>query len=246
MKKTRLIMGMPISIETVGSPEKVMVDAIERAFRRLVWVDEIFSTYKPDSEISRINRGELTVAEAHMAVREVLDACEVMREKTDGYFDIHHAREIDPSGYVKGWAIKDAAGILDGAGVERYIVEAGGDLQARGTAGDGGPWRVGIRHPEMLDKIVKVLGINNGAVATSGTYIRGMHIYDPHSGRAAASLASMTVLGPDIVTADVYATAAFAMGKPGAAWVAKQGLECYVIGHDGVAVYSPGMAKYFL
>lgn len=241
-------MGMPVSIEAVGSDEKVMHGAIERAYSRLVWVDEIFSTYKADSEISRINRGELSVAGAHLAVGEVLRACDEMRVKTDGYFNIQTADGIDPSGYVKGWAIRGAASVLDRAGVDCYVVEAGGDLQARGSAENGGPWRVGIRHPEpdMRDKIVKVLGVNNGAVATSGTYERGLHIYNPHTGRPVTSLASMTVLGPDIVTADVYATAAFAMGTKGAAWVARQGLECYVIGHDGVAVYSPGMKEYFL
>jgi thiamine biosynthesis lipoprotein len=238
MKEVRSIMGMPVSIEVVGDE----AEAMERAFEHLVWVDEKFSTYKPGSQISRLNRGELEQADP--AVREVLAACEAMRQRTDGYFDVKRGDGIDPSGYVKGWAIRGAAQLLEREGVRDYCVEAGGDLQAQGHNSDGQPWKIGIRHPQHRHQIVKVLHMTDGAVATSGNYERGEHIYDPHTGRPATGLASVTVVGSDIIWADVAATAAFAMGAAGAGWLAQKGLECYVIGHDGKATFTPGLREY--
>ena len=236
-------MGMPVTIEVVAGGPRVR-PAMDRAFDYLRWVDRTFSTYKADSEISRLNRGELKPAQADPAVREVLVACEEMKKKTSGYFDIHRGDGIDPSGYVKGWAVQGAAELLSKAGFENYFVEAGGDLQAHGHNADGAAWRVGIRNPFNRRENVKVLHVRNGAVATSGTYERGEHIYDPHTGHPATELAGITVVGPGIVEADVYATAAFAMGRQGADWIARQGLECYAIGHDGVATFTPGLNQY--
>ena len=234
-------MGMPVTIEVDGAGEAAVEAAMQAAFDFLRWVDQTFSTYKPDSQISRINAGELVEARADEVVREVLAACEEMRRRTEGYFDIHRpGGRIDPSGYVKGWAIRGAAAKLEDTGLRNYFVEAGGDLQVRGSR------RVGIRNPLNRREVVKVLAVTDGAVATSGTYERGEHIYDPHTGGPATELASMTVVGPDIVTADVFATAAFAMGTRGAEWVATQGLECYAIGHDGQATFTPGLRQYFL
>ncbi|HEY2003505.1 MAG TPA: FAD:protein FMN transferase [Candidatus Saccharimonadia bacterium] len=239
MKSTRRIMGMPVTLEVPDGNDRAA--AMEAAFDRLMWVDKVFSTYKPDSQISRLNRGELKAGQLDSEVRGVLAACEKMRKVTGGYFDIRRTgNEIDPSGYVKGWAIGEGAEILRRAGVERYFVDAGGDMQVRGE------WRVGIRNPFNRQEIVKALRVSNVGVATSGTYERGEHIYDPHTGKPATGLASLTVVGPDIVTADVYATAAFAMGANGAEWVAAQGLECYAIAPDGTATFTPGLRQLFL
>ncbi len=67
-------------------------------------------------------------------------------------------------------------------------------------------------------EIVKVLAISDRGVATSGTYIRGQHIYNPVTGGLPdPEIVSITVIGPDIYEADCYATAAFAMGRKGSA-----------------------------
>jgi thiamine biosynthesis lipoprotein len=70
--------------------------------------------------------------------------------------------------------------------------------------------------------VAAVLAIHDGAVATSGAYERGEHIVDPHTGRAPDGLLSLSVYGPDLTIVDAYATAAFAMGETGPAWVARQ------------------------
>lgn len=243
MKEVRNIMGMPVTIEVPGARDDT---DIEKAFEYLRWVDQVFSTYKLDSQISRLNRGELKLEDCDDDVLSVLDHCKVMKSKTNGYFDIRcdikHDAEIDPSGYVKGWAIEGAANMLKKFG--NYSVEAGGDMQLGGHNDKDEPWKVGIRNPFKHDEVVKVLHVTDGAVATSGNYERGEHIYDPHTGKPATALASVTVIGPNIVVADVYATAAFAMGAKGADWIAAQGLDCYVIDNAGKATFTPGLNRY--
>jgi FAD:protein FMN transferase len=218
------IMGMPISV-TVRDGRA----AAEPVFAWLREVDAVFSTYRPDSEISRIARGGLAPAGARPMVREVLARCEELRAATGGYFDARAGGLLDPSGLVKGWALDRAAALLEAAGSHDFCVDAGGDLVLR-----GGPWRVGIRHPLRRRRLAAVLTAGDLAVATSGTYERGAHILDPHTGRAPAGVLSVTVAGPDLATADAYATAAFAMGVAGPAWTAT------LDGYDAMTILAPG------
>lgn len=192
------VMGMPVRVE--GS-----VDAA-RVFAWLRWVDATFSTHRADSEISRLGRGERF--EPHPLVRSVLARCEALRVQTGGLFDVRAGGRLDPSGYVKGWAVQRAAAFGRG----RFLIDAGGDLVLRGR------WRVGIRHPYERDRLAAALELADCAVATSGLYERGPHIIDPRTGRPARGLSSVTILGDDLGTVDAYATAAFVAGDP--AWPA--------------------------
>ena len=242
MPDTRLIMGMPITVEIVGDDDG---EAREAAFRYFHEVDARFSPYKPESELSAMNRGEISFDELSPEMQEVLSLAELTRHETMGYFDIRRPDgRIDPSGLVKGWAIRNAARGIEVAGHGNYCVEAGGDIQCRGYNEQGRRWRIGIRNPFRDTQIVKVLVPGDGGVATSGAYVRGRHIYDPHSGRAAPDdIASMTVVALDIYQADRFATAAFAMGREGIAFVeATPGLEGYVIDREGVATMTSGLS----
>jgi thiamine biosynthesis lipoprotein len=225
------IMGMPIGIE-VHDPD-VDPGALDAAFDWFRWVDATFSTYKADSEISRLNRGELTFAEVHPEVRAVLARCEELREETDGYFDIRVPflrGVVDPSGLVKGWSVQRAGEILEDAGARNYAINAGGDVIVRGHPPDGDVWRIGIKHPFEHDRVAAVVGATIGAVATSATYERGRHIFNPHTGGPPTGLLSVTITGPDLGTADAYATAVFAMGEDGPAWAATlTGYEAMII-----------------
>jgi len=235
------VMGMPVLVD-VRDPE-VDPDAVERVFDWLRSVDAVFSTYLVDSEISRLNRGELALADAHPDVREVLDRCEELRLETGGYFDVHAPSpgEVDPSGLVKGWSVDRAALILDEAGARNYSINAGGDIRVRGRAVPGDAWRVGIQHPLQRDKIATVVQANDLAIATSGAYERGEHIVDPLTGRAPDGVLSVTVTGPDLATADAYATAAYAMGPDaGPAWTARlAGYEAMTILADERVLSTP-------
>ncbi len=105
-------------------------------------MDETFSTYKETSEISRLNRGELREDEYSEDLRTILALSEETRRATGGYFNIWRDGICDPSGIVKGWAVRNAARILDDRGFRNYYLDAGGDMQLAGMK-DGAPWRVG-------------------------------------------------------------------------------------------------------
>jgi thiamine biosynthesis lipoprotein len=179
------MMGMPITVELVGAA--ATPEAIDDVFAYFSYVDEKFSTYKDTSEISRINTGQLALAQAGVDMQIVFQLAEQTRQETDGYFDIARDGRWDPSGIVKGWAIHNAAARLRAGGLRDFYIDAGGDIQADGHNGQGRPWRVGIRSPFSMDEIVKVVALSDRGIATSGTYIRGQHIYDPHRQRPATS-----------------------------------------------------------
>ncbi len=246
MKETRDIMGMPITIEV--SDGHVTAKDLDEAFKYLTYVDEKFSTYKLDSEITKINQKLIRRSQYSADMRLVLAACEKTKQETDGYFNIEQNGKIDPSGYVKGWAIQNCANLLGKMGFKNYFVDAGGDIQAAGLNPDGVPWIVGIRNPLNKTEIVKRISLHNAGIATSGTYIRGQHIYNPFKPESTfIEVLSLTVIGRYVVDADRFATAAFAMGKKGVAFIASlTGYEAYSIDSKGIATFTPGFNSYVI
>lgn len=251
------VMGMPIGVDVCDSD--IEAKTVDRVYEWLRFVDATFSTYREDSEISRLNRGELTIEQTHPAVRSVLRRCERLHEQTDGYFDIRapfqntvgttvqgeDRRQIDPSGLVKGWSVAGAARILDNAGASNYCVNAGGDVRLRGRSWNGEWWRVGIQHPTVCDRVAAVLVASDVGIATSGAYERGEHIIDPHTGNPSEGVLSVTVVGPDVASADAYATAAYAMGRRGAQWCAElKDYAAMMILAEGVVLSTPAMSRY--
>ena len=235
---------MPISLDI--RDDAIDAAAVERMFDWFRWVDTTFSTYKDDSEISRLNRGELALEDTHPDVRGVLGQCERLREETGGYFDVRAASPdlIDPSGLVKGWSVDRAALILDDAGIRNYAINAGGDIRLSGRAVPDFDWRVGIEHPIEQGKVAAVVSMSNGAIATSGTYIRGEHVFDPHTHAPPVGVLSVTITGRDLATADAYATAAFAMGVAGPNWTARlAGHEALTILADNTVLSTPGFPR---
>jgi len=234
-------MGMPIVVD-VRDPD-VDDGALDRMFDWLRVVDATFSTYQEGSEVSRINRGELSIEDANPDIREVLDRCEELRHETNGYFDARPLSKavLDPSGLVKGWSVDRAAAILDEAGLRNYCVNAGGDMLVRGRAIPDDVWRVGIQHPLERGKVAKVVIASDLAVATSGAYARGDHVIDPHTRRPPEGVLSVTITGPVLATADAYATAAFAMGVDGPKWTARlRGYEAMTILANETVLSTPG------
>jgi FAD:protein FMN transferase len=245
MRHTRLLMGMPITVEVVDSA--ATQDDLDKVFAYFVFVDETFSTYKTTSEISKINRGELLPEQYSEDMKTALALCEQTREDTDGYFDIQSGGIRDPSGLVKGWAIQNAANMLRAWGFRNFYIDAGGDIQVAGYKDDR-PWRVGIRNPFNRAEHVKILALTDQGIATSGTAIRGQHIYNPHNRSVPLlEIASMTVVGPNIYEADRFATAAFAMGKKGILFIEKlAGFEGYMIDVHGIATFTSGFERYVI
>jgi len=223
-------------------------DKAEEFFHK---VDKDFSTYKSDSEVSRIRRGELDVLDASDDVKEVWRLCENARELTLGAFDPWKVEGgFDPSGLVKGWAADVAAEMFVGAGVESILINAAGDLVLHGgqLAEDGElkPWNVGISSPDDVYQIVKTFDVGDGSVATSGDYEKGAHIFDPHTGLIAIGARSVSVIGPDGALCDALATALMVDGREAQRWMGRPELAEYsfwVINRDDETAWSYGPNK---
>ena len=237
----RHIMGMPIGID-VRDPDGLDP---EPAFERLRGIDSTFSTYREDSDISRLDRGELLLADCDPEVDEVLTRCLALERATGGFFSARPAGRLDPSGLVKGWAVDRAADVLAAAGARSFCINAGGDVLARGRPAPDRRWRVGIRHPDDLDQLAAVVAVEDPAVATSGTYERGSRIVDPHTGRPPAGLRSVTIIASTLALADAYATAAYAMGAAGPDWTATlEDCDALCITDDRRVLTTPGFERH--
>jgi thiamine biosynthesis lipoprotein len=239
-------MGTAVSVD-VREP-LVAPEVLDAVFDQLRDIDARFSTYKVDSEVSRIASGQLAEGDSSLDVRHVLAACDHLAIVTGGAFDARSHRAdgaLDPSGFVKGWALEEAAWLIDSAGGRNYWLNAGGDIVARGEAEPGRPWRVGIRHPDQVDRVAAVLSVRDRAIATSGSYERGDHIIDPGSGAPPAGLRSVTVVGPGLAFTDAYATAIYVMGLAGLHWLdAYPEYAALAITDDDQVVWTPGMERY--
>jgi thiamine biosynthesis lipoprotein len=246
LKETRILMGMPVTVEICDETAKQ--NAVDTIFDYFKYVDETFSTYKTASEISKINDGLIKPENFSADIKEVFGLSEKTKQETDSYFDIVNNQGIyDPSGLVKGWAIFNAAKLLEKLGHSNFYVEAGGDIQVSGKNTQNKPWKIGIKNPFNVKEIVKSVSLkNNEGIATSGAYERGAHIYNPKNRQQQlAEIVSITVIGPNIYEADRFATAAFAMQKKGINFIERlPGLEGYSIDSKGIATMTSGFEKY--
>jgi thiamine biosynthesis lipoprotein len=236
MRRVEQVMGFPVSLRI--DDESASEKTADPVFAWLREVDARFSPFRADSEVSRLDRGELTPHELSPELTEVLGLCEEYRIATGGAFDVRlPGRGLDPCAMVKGWSVQRAAGLLSGRGTSRFCLNAGGDVVAA-----GGPWRVGVRHPERADRLCTVLEITDGAVATSARYERGDHILDGRTGRPATGLLSVTVVAPSLTEADATATAAFAMGAEGVEWAAsREGCEVFAVDAERRVLRTAGL-----
>lgn len=233
------IMGMPISLALRG--RHVSDGAAEEAWHEAQGVldraDRVFSTYRDDSVVSKLDRGVLGIGDCSDEVVEVLALGERARLESDGAFDVRRpdaagVEHLDPSGVVKGWAVDRAAEPLRRLADTDFCLSAGGDMVCHTVTG-APPWRVGIEDPHNPSRIVAMVPVANGAVATSGLAHRGAHVVDARTGRVPTALASVTVVGPDLVWADIDATAAFALGAEAAAWLQSRGRTALLVWADG-------------
>jgi thiamine biosynthesis lipoprotein len=225
-----------LSSEKTGvSSEKIWL-AVADARALLHRADAVFSTWKPDSPLSQIRRRELRLADAPPEIGEVLLLCALVREQSGGWFDPWaQPGGVDPTGLVKGWAAARALSVLTAAGVRSAMVSAGGDVATFGPSPSGGPWRIGITHPWSRRDLVGVVEVGGGgAVCTSGTYERGLHILDPRTGEQSSCTVSATVTGPDLAVVDALATGLAAGGDEALAAIERlDGYEGWIIRPDG-------------
>ena len=243
LHRVEQVMGTAISVQIADLHAQPDLERlVSEAFAWFHDIDRRFSTYRDDSEITRLDRRECSLDDCSPIVRDVLDACTMLATATDGFFDVRATGRLDPSGYVKGWAVERASDRLVAAGAVNHCINAGGDVRVRGHEVPGNPWRIGIRHPFEADKLAWVVTGTDLGIATSGVYERGLHVVDPRRGQAASGLCSVTVVGPDLGQADAYATAGVAMGLAGLDWLAAlDGYEVAVVTAAGAAYRSDGL-----
>jgi thiamine biosynthesis lipoprotein len=215
--------------------------AIDDVVAWLHRVDAVFSPFKPTSDLSRLGRGELRLADADPEVRTVLELCAEATATTAGHFTALFGGRIDPTGLVKGWAVERASDLLRRHGSANHAVNGGGDVQLAGEAAPGRPWTVGIVDPHDRTRVLTTVTGHDFAVATSGVAERGPHIRNPFTGEPATALAGATVVGPSLTRADAYATGAFVMGTDALRWIgAVPGYAALLVDRDGRTRTSAG------
>jgi len=199
-------MSMPITIDIHGAK----INDIDAVFDRLIEIDNRYSGYKNTSDLSRLWSGELPLDKQSEEFKEIKNECASYEKLTNGYFSSNFSGKYDPTGYVKGWAVAEAAKVAESRGFTTYCMDLSGDMMMRSNSVH--IWKIGITDPFETDVMVGALAIRDGAVATSGDYYRGNHIINPKNPGKISDLASVTVVGPDIIECDILATALFAMG----------------------------------
>lgn len=216
-------MGTTASIHVDDAVDDGVFDSVVREVRtELGRLEAMFSVFRPDSEVSRINAGTLHHLDASAEVIDVLDACAHLEQLSGGAFSIRRSRgatEINPSGFVKGWAAERSSRLFGDHGLGHWYLGVGGDFALHGGMASGEPWRIGIVDPRDASMLVGSVDVVDGAVATSGTAERGTHLWDPRTGEPATTFLSVTVTGPSLTWADAYATTVFVMGEPGLEWM---------------------------
>jgi thiamine biosynthesis lipoprotein len=228
-------------VETSHLPEANVREAIGDAVQMMHRHDDLFSTWKSESPMSRLRRGEVRLDDTPLEIAEVLELCATARLLSGGWFDpFSMPGGIDPTGLVKGWSAEHALGILKEAGIGSAMVNAGGDIACLGAPSVGGRWKIGIRHPWRADALACVLEVN-AAIATSGAYERGRHLADP-IGRRGPQPAAATVTGPSLAFADAFATAVAIGGDEAFGIVASlDRYDAYLIRADGSEASTEGI-----
>ena len=234
-RHTERVMGTVVSFEV--RPRRVRPEqawkAIREACRVLHRADDVFSLYRHDTPLSRLRRGELTLEDCPSEVATVLALCEQAHEQSGGWFDPWALPgAVDPTGLVKGWAAREAARVLQDAGIAAAMVNAAGDIVTFGHPTRHRAWRVGVRSPQGPDRLLCVVDAP-GAIATSGSYERGEHVLDPYTGKPTAAAISATVCGPDLALADAFATGLLAGGEAAFGAVTNAGYHALILTPDG-------------
>jgi thiamine biosynthesis lipoprotein len=243
-RRVESVLGTAFSIDLRDPrPDHDDVAALDGIFHWLRWLGTTFDAHSPTSTISRLGRGDLRLSQCPSEIGEVLDLCDEMRRDTFGYFDPVIAGRLDPGGLLKGWALRRASAWLTTAGWHNHCLSAGGDVFAAGEPTPGVRWRVGIADPLDLSRIAAVVPVRDAAVTTSAAAGSWRQVLNPFTARPVHPYASVTVIGPDPVRADAYATAAVAMGTGCRDWLdSLDGYSALVIPSNGRPWASRGCA----
>jgi thiamine biosynthesis lipoprotein len=238
VRRHAIIMGMPVTLDIPSSHDQSIFIEV---FKELKLVDQQFSPFKKNSELSLFNAGLIPPDHLSIGMKAVMKACLEAEVMTDGYFSARYAKKFDPTGYVKGWAVAESSRKLEERGIGTFSLSAGGDVHTKSDSAK--VCQIGIQDPRDKKSIIGKISGKNLAIATSGNYERGNHIINPKSGKPAHELLSLTVVGPNIIKADILATAAYAMGAEGLKFIDDKQPDYEVLAVDskGTVMLSGGM-----
>lgn len=236
------VMGLPFSLALRGRHTG-------DAAARMAWAavvadlreaDRVFSTWRPDSWVSRLAREEVEVEECPPEVREVLALGNAAADASRGAFAVHRpdgrgGTVFDPSGVVKGWAAERAAWHLAGLPETDHCLSAGGDVLAWTADPAGRPWTIGVEDPDDPRRIIARVPLRRGAMATSGSAHRGAHVVDGRTGLPPVGVRQVTVVGESLTAVDIEATSAFALGREAADWLRARGRTGVIVDDEGRA-----------
>jgi len=247
VRRVEHVMGFPVSLAVRGrhADDTAGRRAWQDVMDSLARAEAVFSTYRADSWISRLDRGEVDLVDCPPEVAEVLALGDAAADASGGAFSVYRPRGggglgLDPSGVVKGWALERAAEALRALPETDFCLSGGGDLLCRTLDPAAAPWRIGIEDPHHPDRLLARVPVATGAVATSGTAHRGAHLVDARTGAAPAAVAQVTVVAPTLTWADIDATAAYALGPEAATWLStRPGTTGLVVWADGTTTPVP-------
>ncbi|MDR0297564.1 MAG: FAD:protein FMN transferase [Streptococcaceae bacterium] len=210
---TLVYMGMGTAFTTQivlrAQRQLVEIEAAQAALENWLWhVEEVFSPFLPDSEVSRYNLGALDFLTMSEEMRFVYVSCEQAKVATHGAFDAYYqAGKYNPSGFVKGWAIEEGfkrflKPLLEFPDILAANLNGGGDMQMETREDADWTFGIGVVDPRDKLKMIAEIPMKTGAIATSGIAERGQHIAG-----ADKTLLQTTVIGQSLQEVDVWATA---------------------------------------
>lgn len=308
LSETRMLMGTYVTIKAQNPDSALLRSSIAKSFDVISQVESLMSTYRAESELSKLNAADKPASFAvSQRLWDVLVLSDSLYHQTGEAFDASVKPLIDVwrsaqqnnilpdpdliktklqsigwdkivldvpthtitftasgmqlalGGIAKGYAVDEAAAVLRQAGIEHFLIDAGGDIYCEGHPQNKEYWTVGIRNPLNHDDIVAIAEVTQKAIVTSGNYERFYtiqdkqysQIFDPASGQPVDTALSATVLAPSAAVADGWATALMVMGPvQGVEKVDNaDGIEAYIIAteHDDTLYHiSNGFSRYLL
>lgn len=186
----------------------------ESGFNEVQRIEEKFSIFKEDSEISMINKG--LVSKLSPECRYIIEESLRYNKITNGAFDITYRPDIkyDLGGIVKGYAADKVAQIFKDNKIERAMINVGGNLYLIGYPLGKNSWTIGIKDPINPDRLIGKLNLKSElGVSTSGNYERPGHIKDPRKRLKKDDILSVTIVAKTAMTADALSTGVFVLGK---------------------------------
>lgn len=239
---TRLMMDTVVefSIWEKSSPAGQGFGEIQR-------IEEKFSIFREDSEISKINKG--LVAEMSPECKYLIDESIKYSKLTDGAFDITYRQDkkYDLGGIAKGYAVDRVAEIFKANGIKKAMINIGGNLYLLGYPPKKKYWIIGVKNPMQPDKLIGKLRLDKElGVASSGDYERPGHIINPKTGFPPDYVLGVTIVAEKAITADALSTGVFVLGTDKGMELIESlhGVEGVIIDIRGVKVSSGLKGRY--